>query len=189
MGDRSQIYIKYGDRIWMNHVKYLYGDEMLSTLIATSEIMIDKLKGGDKIPSKMPLWMGEDMLYSHFYYVEHGRKDLQDTEYLWNYCNQCGKMFIEVCDDFSVKYCFTDTEDSFPVGKQNAMDWKELIEWDKKDIFISFEDVWKNAPVYGKKIDEKLILMSQEELEAFIMYPYDYVGMYAEFIKRERMEG
>lgn len=182
MGDRSQIYVKYdNDKLLIIQEKYALGYDFIGSVGYYAETVISHLKNNEEL-----ILIGEDLLDRFFFSVRDGEADLQTYRNIFNRCNQCGKCFIEIHPDYSVKYCFTDDGKSYPAGAQKCMDRKAYLQWCIEDSGYEYnaadkvsetESLFENGPI-------RYILMSEEELKAFVEFQYDMEGMYQRWLRR-----
>ena len=182
MGDRSQIYIKYdNDKLLAIQVKYALGYDFIGSAAFYAESVISLLKNNEEL-----ILIGEDLLDRFFFSVRDGEADLQKYRNIFNYYNQCGKCFIEIQPDYSVKYCFTDDGKSYPAGTQKCMNRKAYLQWCIEDSGYEYiaadkesetQSLFENGPT-------RYIFMSEEELKAFVEQQYDMDGMYQSYLKR-----
>ena len=182
MGDRSQIYVKYdNDKLLAIQVKYALGYDFIGSAAFYAESVISLLKNNEEL-----IFIGEDLLDRFFFSVHNGETDLQKYRNIFNYYNQCGKCFIEILPDFSVKNCFTDSGKSYPAGAQKCMDRKAYLQWCIEDSGYEYnaadkvsetESLFENGHI-------RYILMSEEELKAFVEFQYDMEGMYQRWLRR-----
>lgn len=182
MGDRSQIYIKYDkDKLLAIQEKYFLGYDFIDSAVFYAKNVISFLKGKEELINN-----GEDLLDRFFFFVRDGEADLQNYRNKFNHCNQCGKCFIEIQPDYSVKYCFTDDGKSYPAGTQKCLDWKAYLQWCIEDF--EYEENTANKELETKSLFEsgstRYILMSEEELKAFVDFQYDMEGMYQKWLRQ-----
>ena len=182
MGDRSQIYVKYdNDKLLIIQEKYALGCDFIGSAAYYAETVISLLKNNEEL-----IIIGEDLLDRFFFFVRDGVIDLQKYQNIFNYNNQCGKCFIEIQLDYSVKYCFTDDGKSYPAGTQKCLDWKAYMQWCIEDS--GYEDNTANKESETESRFEngpiRYILMSEEELKAFVEFQYDIEGMYQSWLRQ-----
>ena len=182
MGDRSQIYIKYdNDKLLAIQEKYALGYDFIKGAVFYAENAISFLKGKEEL-----MIIGEDLLDRFFFFVRDGKTDLQKYRNIFNHCNQCGKCFIEVQPDYSIKYCFTDNQKSYPAGTQKCLDWRAYLQWCGEEF--DYEEYTGNKELEAQSLCEnrfaRYILMSEEELKAFMEFQYDMEGMYQSCLRQ-----
>ena len=185
MGDRSQHYFKYnGNKLFAQMDKYTDGPDLVKQMLVDIEMAIDALRQGEEIPCAG----GENMFDRFFWMVETGQKKLSDYSSIWNWGNQCGKYFVELLPDGSIIYCFTNSEESFPPGKQEALDWKGYLAWSRTTY--ESDPRWEEDSHYDFDVIQKEIsayrVMTTEELRGFLEFPYDMEGMYADYLMRTK---
>lgn len=174
MGSYNRYYVKYNqDKLIVFAMKDEFGSDFVKGVLEYITTFLDTLE------EKEELWhVGRDILEKYFENVHAGKYNLTDWKYLWNSNGDFGKVFIEIMQDYSVKYCFTDNEDSYPPGNQKPLSWEEYLEWNRP------LSEWEND---SRQINEEIsryTLMKQEELKAFIEYPFDMEGMYQAYLAR-----
>ena len=176
MGDRSQIYIKYDrDKLLAVQVKYALGCEFITRAFLYAEDVISYLKGKKEL-----MIIDEDLLDNFFYNVYKGRLCLRDWRILFNHCNQCGKCFMEIQPDYTINYCFTDDNNSYPAGTQKCLDRKAYLQWCGE----AFENDTENKGSESEALPARYSFMPAEGLKAFTELQYDMEGMYRSYLKQ-----
>lgn len=182
MGDRSHIYIKYdNDKLIVIGVDYALGYDFIGSAAYYAEDVISLVKNNEEL-----IIIGEDLLDRFFFFVRDGKADLQKYRNIFNYCNQCGKCFIEILPDYSVKYCFTDDGKSYPADTQKCLDWKAYLRWCVEDSGYEYNTVNKESETESRFENgpTRYILMSEDELKAFVEFQYDMEGMYQRWLRQ-----
>lgn len=82
--------------------------------------------------------------------------------------NNDGKLFVDVTNDGTVKYCFTDYDLNI-LSPEQYMDW-DYKGW-KENKYLSADDVGKCEENINF-LNENAVLMTKEELQEFINYDY-----------------
>ena len=182
MGDRAQIYIKYdNDKLLAIQVKYALGYDFIYSAVFYAKSVISLLRDKEEL-----IIVGENLLDGFFHNVYGGKAGLQDYRMLFNHCNQCGKCFIDIQTDYSIRYCFTYDGSSYPAGTQKCLDWKAYLQWCSEDFEYEKDNVNKESETKALFENEptRYVLMSEEELKAFVEQQYDMDGMYQSYLKR-----
>lgn len=167
MGDRSQVYIRYkNDKLKAYHLKYSGGTDFINDLFYFTDSFVKALKNNEE-----PVLPFESILDWHYADVIDGKRELTDYSNIWNWSNQLGKIFIDIKPDYSVRYCFTDSNSSYPPGEQKALSIDGYLKW------------YGTANTIEKDNTKEYALMTDTDLKEFILYPYDMEAMYKGFIE------
>lgn len=204
MGQRSQIYIRYNVNYNGENYKGLiaryfgwnYGERMISRARyvleeITEEFMKYKwfFRDEEKLEKLVrfcetnfdmkdivrSLDIIEDMKESAEYV---GEVDYHDSGYIFNQDNNDGQLFIDVTDS-GIKYCFMQFYDEGePMDGEQYMKWN--CEYDTHpDWHVPYEYMNEETIAYTeeniKAIDEMAVLMTPEEIKAFVTDDYAYL--------------
>lgn len=167
MGERSQIFIRYKDNgLLAYQMKYVDGPGLVDTLLYVADHRDELLNGGDE-----QFLIGENIQSQPA--IEINPEGKQEAYYpsIWNRSNQCGKLFIDIGIDGAIKYCFTDSEDSYPPGNQSPLDVEGYLDWCRTTY--DGDPTWIYSPETYRERIEKYSLLSLEELIRFIDPPYE----------------
>lgn len=189
MGQRSQIYVRYGNKLVVaNYYQWNFGERMISRARYGIEYI------------KENLIQYKDYIFNNSYEMKRlGRifdvnfdmKDVQmgqnlvqewkeqfSDEKLFNDVvfkqqdNNDGKLFVDILKDGTIKYAFLDSECDI----ENVMSANQYMDWNyknwKKSKFIENEQ--KLLCINNiKAIKEMAELMTKEEVEDFIQCKYE----------------
>ena len=181
MGQRSQIYVSYNNGVrrvdgslaepkeemmFARYFQWNYGERMISRAAALIQrIECDKREFGYVAEWKLPIiasvnFDAGDCVQTEDL-VDHA-KDYCNSfaemkEYIFYPHNNDGKLFIHFDDDGTIKYCFTDGETSKPMTASEYANWDSPTDQSDKTLAENI-----------KRIEEHAVLMTDEELEAFI---------------------
>lgn len=187
MGQRSQIYVRYNQKLVVtNYYQWNYGERMVSRArygieyirknylecrdwIFNDESNMEKLRRIFDVNFNM-----KDIVISSD--IIHEWKE-QFSQYNFNEFvfrmqgNNDGKLFVDISKDGIVKYAFLDCEcdTDHIMNATQYMDWNSE-EWEKSE-YISEEGKQSCKENLGK-IEEMAALMTKSELEDFINYDY-----------------
>jgi len=178
MGDRSHIYIKRnGNKLDVFQQFYAFGLDFANCLTMLDD-WIPECREGKPLSN-----IYNDALHAYFNFngTSLNAFPYPDNARIFSWTNQCGKLFLDIQKDGIVKYCFTDGGSSWPAGVQTPMSLEEYLSWCHAEC--DYEDERERDP---KNMDliQGLSLMTQDEFKEFIEYPYDFEGMYQEWLSR-----
>lgn len=176
MGDRSHIYIKHnGNKLDVFQQSYAFGLDFANCLTMLDD-WIPECRDGKPLSN-----IFNDALHAYFMETWQNAFPFQDYAMIFAWTNQCGKLFLDIQKDGTVKYCFTDSGASWPAGIQAPMSLEEYLAWCHEEC--DYEDE-RERNLKNMNHIQGLSLMTQEELNELIKYPYDFEGMYQEWLLR-----
>lgn len=187
MGQRSQIYVRYGKKLVIaNYYQWNYGERMISRARYGIEYIKENyLKYKDWIFNNTDYMKKlsrifdvnfdmKDIVISHDIVKEWKEQFPEDdfNDFVFRFQgNNDGKLFVDISEDGVIKYAFIDWE----CNTNNIMDAKQYMDWDSKG--------WKQSQYIDdeqkilceenlKEINKMAPLMTKEEVEDFINYKY-----------------
>lgn len=187
MGQRSQIYVRYGKKLVIaNYYQWNYGERMISR----ARYGIEYIKE-DYLKYKYWIFNNTDYIrkLSRIFDVNFDMKDIvisQDivkewkeqfpeddfNDYVFRFPgNNDGKLFVDISEDGVIKYAFIDWE----CNTNNIMDAEQYMDWDSEGWEQSqyIDDEQKILCKENlKEINKIATLMTKEEVEDFINYKY-----------------
>lgn len=200
MGQRSQIYIRYNvnDKSGQNYkgliARYFgwnYGERMISR----ARYIIEKIQNefmrykwffGDKEKlEKLKRFCETNFDMKDIVFSSDILKEVEDygdekLQYLFNQDNNDGQLFIDVTDD-GIKYCFMSFyNDGEPMDGEHYMKWncedEKHLDWHMPYKYMKRKTITYTERNI-KKINQMAVLMTPEEIKAFVENDYSYLFM------------
>lgn len=188
MGQRSQIYVKYGNKLVVaNYYQWNYGERMISRARHGIEYIKDNLikykewlfnnsyemkrlgRIFDANFDMKDVQIGQDI-------VQEWKEQFFDEEFneavFRQQDNNNGKLFVDILKDGTIKYCFLDSM----CNTEHIMSAVQYMQWDNEDWEHSeyIEDEQKKLCKCNlKAIEEIAVLMTKSEVEDFINCNYE----------------
>lgn len=200
MGQRSQIYVRYNvnDESGQNYkgliARYFgwnYGERMISRARYIIEEIQDEFMRykwcfGDKEKlEKLKRFCETNFDMKDIVFSSDILKEVEDygdekLQYLFNQDNNDGQLFIDVTDD-GIKYCFMSFyNDGEPMDGEHYMKWncedEKHLDWHMPYKYMKRKTITYTERNI-KKINQMAVLMTPEEIKAFVENDYSYLFM------------
>lgn len=193
MGQRSQIYVRYNNKIIIaNYYQWNYGERMISR----ARYGIEYIK--HYIDNEFDFVFSDKQYIKKISRIFDANFDMKDVALSSNifdefkeekkYCqennievgfndfifkhqdNNDGKLFVDIQDN-KIKYAFTDYVCEKVMNAEQYMIW-DMEDWTEKLKEYESEDAIKTCQENMEEISKMAILMTKEELEELINYNY-----------------
>lgn len=198
MGQRSQIYIKYYDKLIVaNYYQWNYGERMISRTRSVIEQIKEYLdnkfyfyftepRDSEKLRrfcdvnfdyrdivmsvDILKSWK-DDLSNSLKYEVTNGWKPEEKSDYVFNYWdNNDGQLLIWITDNNKIKYVFA--QPSYPSSEEHMLsrigDATEYIKWDIGDSYDELPPDIKETTQNNIEYLKQFTVMTQDEIDRFV---------------------
>lgn len=194
MGQRSQIYVRYNNKIIIaNYYQWNYGERMISRarygieyikhyidnefdFVFSDKQYIKKISRIFDANFDMKDVALSSNIFDEFkeeknYYKENNI-EVSFNDFIFKHQdNNDGKLFVDIQDN-KIKYAFTDYDCEKVMNAEQYMIW-DMEDWIEKLKEYESEDTIKTCQENMEEISKMAILMTKEELEEFINYNYE----------------
>lgn len=194
MGQRSQIYVRYNNKIIIaNYYQWNYGERMISRarygieyikhyidnefdFVFSDKQYIKKISRIFDANFDMKDVALSSNIFDEFkeeknYYKENNI-EVSFNDFIFKHQdNNDGKLFVDIQDN-KIKYAFTDYDCEKVMNAEQYMIW-DMEDWTEKLKEYESEDAIKTCQKNMEEISKMAILMTKEELEEFINYNYE----------------
>lgn len=194
MGQRSQIYVRYNNKIIIaNYYQWNYGERMISRarygieyikhyidnefdFVFSDKQYIKKISRIFDANFDMKDVALSSNIFDEFKeeknYCKENNIEVSFNDFIFKHQdNNDGKLFVDIQDN-KIKYAFTDYDCEKVMNAEQYMIW-DMEDWIEKLKEYESEDAIKTCQENMEEISKMAILMTKEELEEFINYNYE----------------